>query len=814
MNLDKLIEFTANHLNGIKSNIDSEVFCPENQLDEYKLSVIERLINTWDNLNRGVASKTDFEITLRDFLLVFQISIKLHEYQPSENFSKAGLFSDDNGEIFANYNIPEFVNSKFVKKCFMNMSLSSEEIYRSNILVTNGYIKDLTGFDSFKTEEQKLCVFGALKTPMGCTTLVSMSTGGGKSLITQTVSYQQEGSLTIIVVPTISLMLDQAKNANAIIRPSKSDEIVYYNSDTDIKEISNSLKTHHTRMLFISPEALIKNPILKKLIIECAQEHYLQNFIVDEAHIILEWGASFRVDFQCLDAMRKVLLKKNPSLRTFLLSATFSSRAVEQLKVAYSEGDNWIEIRCDKLRKELLFDVVKTKNKTEKYDAIVDAIFTLPHPMIIYVNSPDDADSLKNRLIDEGFSNIQTFTGRTGSKEREKLIIEWADNKFNIMIATCAFGVGVDKKDVRTVLHAYIPENPNKYYQEAGRGGRDGLPSLSEIIYTQNDVDSAFSFLQKVLTIEKLSGRWFSLIGSSKATIKGGGKIIIDTSVVPYYNDDENVLKYFNGQDVNWNVYTILLLRRNKILSIEDVSFENNKYIFTVQVEDRRVLHNNDEAIAVLTEIREREWKENEEEFRLIKRALTNCQSVCWSEMFNKIYTLTDSFCAGCNAHNETIDECDNKVLRKSLNFIYHKSADFTEFFQSSNNLLILGDLGTDALNKLIMRGVSTLICTDIEAKQITAKSNATLCIFSYDEFFNLANTARFLFTGTVMVLLSEKISDIAKFLDATYSITKSNDIDFIFIGKEDSYIPAYGKKLSEIINGPCKKAYIIEEVL
>ena len=144
---------------------------------------------------------------------------------------------------------------------------------------------------------------------------------------------------------------------------------------------------------------------------------------------------------------------------------------MEYLKKYYSENDNWIEIRCDKLRKEIRYNVIKAKNQGDKTEKLIDSVRLLPHPMIIYVKSPGDADYIYSLLEAEGLKNIRRFTGNTSNAERDAIITDWLDNRFEIMIATCAFGVGVDKKDIRTVLHTYIPENPGKYYQEAGRGG-------------------------------------------------------------------------------------------------------------------------------------------------------------------------------------------------------------------------------------------------------------------------------------------------------------------------------------------------------
>lgn len=135
---------------------------------------------------------------------------------------------------------------------------------------------------------------------------------------------------------------------------------------------------------------------------------------------------------------------------------------------------------------------------------MLELVQKLPHPMIIYVARPEEADDIKNYLKDNGITNVQTFTGLTTGTKRKELIDRWSDDQFEIMIATSAFGVGVDKSDVRTVLHMYIPPNPNAYYQELGRGGRDRLPCLSVMCTHPEDLNIAFQRIsKKVMTTEK-----------------------------------------------------------------------------------------------------------------------------------------------------------------------------------------------------------------------------------------------------------------------------------------------------------------------
>ena len=784
-----------------------------------KGSIVRRLINIYLLYKRKKETIKDFECSLRNYLLSFGTDIIIPDYMP-ETDNQFGLFSDhQSGRIFVNYNLPEYTNKEFVRNVFNMEEVKSYK--KEPFCPMHPFIYQLTNrrFAAFKSIEQQLAVMGALRVPEGYTALISMSTGGGKSLITYSTAYQRTKGMTLIIVPTISLMLDQYRNAQQIICPENDCEIMYYHGGRDINAITEAITERKVRMLFISPETIIKNKKIYNCLIEANAKGYLNDLIIDEAHIIIEWGSSFRMDYQCLDAFRKELLKNNSSLRTFLLSATFSKQTTEDLKLFYSDRDHWIEIRLDALRKEPRFDVIKCRSYNEKHQRIKELVCNLPHPMIIYVNTPDDAEKLQNELSEYGFKNTRKFTGKTGSSERDRIIKEWIDEQFDLMIATCAFGVGVDKKDVRTVLHTYVPSGPDQYYQECGRGGRDGFPCLSVMLYTEDDINSAKSLMQKVLTVEKLCGRWYSMINSSKANIRIG-RVTLDTSVMPSYREKDTFYYEVKNADVNWNVNVILLLRRAGIINIDHVDFNNGKYIFTVSITDgetngisnQSIMFNDGSALPLFTYVRE-------EEFKRISRSITDLTKMfkrtnieCWSSMFNEVYTLADEYCAGCNYHNKPmLGDKASFPLKKpiSLPFSYVNER-VNMLMNNMKEMLIINENEERVLIKsLAASGVDMIVLPDdmmFDIDEIETE-NTGMMVIGFNEFFELCrHDNRFYLSGSIAFFIGKNNQLAAKLL----RIREGKHYNGIYIVSDDLYISGKNKNISELINGPCVSDYII----
>ena len=787
--------------------------------DNVNTAVADRMINAYQRFmsNQTFEKQIEFECSLRNFLLYLKTSVTIKGYNllTPNRFGLKVNYS--NNSIYANFELPNYVNETFVRTTFDNQQVQ-KVADDTAIKAVNPYIYKLTKqkFRTFKSIEQQLAVMGALRVPAGYTAMVAMSTGGGKSLITQTVSYQYDNSLTIIIVPTISLMLDQQRNASSIIKPDNKKEIMYYHSGCNVDELISALDKNLVRMLFISPEALIKNIRIQDSILKANSKGYLKNLVIDEAHIIIEWGASFRVDFQCLDSFKRLLVKDNPSLRTYLLSATFSKKVVDNLKMFYGDDDRWIEIRLDALRKEPHFDIIKCNSYTEKHDRIKELVCKLPRPMIIYVNSPDDAEKVQHELAKVGFDNTRIFTGKTKSIDRERIINEWISDKFDLMIATCAFGVGVDKKDVRTVIHSYIPSSADQYYQECGRGGRDGLPCISDMLYTDDDIKAPMSMTQKVLNVEKLCGRWFSMLNNRKTNIRLDS-IVIDTSVKPNYSDTDSFYVDVNNADITWNVYVILLLRRARMIEITDVKYSDDRYIFNIRLIDKRIRFDCEQTIEIFNSIRDDESKSIYMEIKELTSKLRRVGKSCWSSMFNDIYLLTEEYCAGCNNHNDIRSERGNHFpLKKPIFYpVSIPEGKLCDVMTGTKEMLIICEEDSYEIIQNLLIGADIIIIPDeseLAFRLLNSKIiKPTQYCMGYSEFFDLSRMNSYYYLSGNIVFY---IGDDQELAERVLNISHDKEYNRVYVVNSDFYIAKRNKNISELVNGACKYDYIIKKEL
>lgn len=331
-------------------------------------------------------------------------------------------------------------------------------------------LKTYFGYDGFKKGQEKI-VKGILE---GKDALGIMPTGGGKSLCYQLPAITLEG-ITIVISPLISLMKDQVDSlkemgiASTFINSTLEDDIL----QERIKDI-RSLKY---KIIYIAPERLESY-----LFINLIRDIDVSMVAIDEAHCISQWGHDFRPSYRNIPKFIDSFSKR-PIVSAF--TATATKAVVEEIKTLI-DFKNPVESMIGFDRPNLFYEVRKIANKT---DFIADFIKkTYPDETgVIYCATRKSVESLTLKLNDLGFNAI-AYHGGMNSETRTNAQDDFIYNRVQIIVATNAFGMGIDKPDVRFVIHYNMPQNMESYYQEAGRAGRDGEKSHCILLYSPSDI--------------------------------------------------------------------------------------------------------------------------------------------------------------------------------------------------------------------------------------------------------------------------------------------------------------------------------------
>lgn len=316
----------------------------------------------------------------------------------------------------------------------------------------------------------------------GKDTFVLMPTGGGKSLCFQLPALLMDG-MTVVVSPLISLMKDQVDSlvANGI-------EAAYLNSTlsySEIRDIKASITANRVKILYVAPERLMMTDTLGLL-----KGANVSLFAIDEAHCISEWGHDFRPEYRKLKTLRGTF----PSVPMIALTATATPKVrndiVSELKF---KGHNTYVASFD--RKNLFYRI---KPKKETYAHLLQYLReTRGKSGIIYCQSRKTVDTLSKKLKKAGFSSLPYHAGLT-DKVRSKNQEMFIKDDVQIIVATVAFGMGIDKPNVRFVVHYDLPKNLESYYQETGRGGRDGLECDCILYFGHGDRYKIEYFINKM----------------------------------------------------------------------------------------------------------------------------------------------------------------------------------------------------------------------------------------------------------------------------------------------------------------------------
>lgn len=303
--------------------------------------------------------------------------------------------------------------------------------------------------------------------------LAIMPTGAGKSICFQIPSLLKEG-ITLVFSPLISLMQDQVDGLRLQRIPA-----VYLNSTLSREELNRYLyliRSGRVKLVYLAPERLRSEGFQRFL-----QEMPISQVIIDEAHCVSQWGHDFRPSYRLIEPFIRSLRRK-PVVGAFTASAT--KEVQQDMKELLGLGDANVHITGFD-RPNLVFSVV---HASQRMEFVLDYVKRHSKEYgVIYCSTRKDVERVYETLVKAGIS-AGYYHGGLSDEVRKFQQDRYADDQVQVMVATNAFGMGIDKSNVRYVLHYQMPRNMEGYYQEAGRAGRDGLPAQCILLYSGQDV--------------------------------------------------------------------------------------------------------------------------------------------------------------------------------------------------------------------------------------------------------------------------------------------------------------------------------------
>ncbi len=427
-------------------------------------------------------------------------------------------------------------------------------------------LKEKFGFTSFKNLQEPI-INNLLQ---GNNSFVIMPTGGGKSLCYQLPAMILDGT-AIVVSPLIALM----KNQVDLIRTNNTkDSIAHVLNSTlskdEIEKVKNDVMTRETKLLFVAPETLSKPNT-----IEFLKKTNISFLAIDEAHCISEWGHDFRPEYR---KIRDIIDQINSNIKIIALTATATPKVQDDI-IKNLKIDNSKIFKSSFNRHNLYYEV-RAKNENTDIDLLKFIKSNQNESGIIYCLSRKNVEELSQLLNMNGVKSLPYHAG-LDKKIREKNQDKFLKDECDIIVATIAFGMGIDKPDVRFVVHYNVPKSIEGYYQETGRAGRDGGKGHCIMYYSYKDVEK----LEKLLSKKKSSERNIGIMLLKEVSTFAESSISRRKYLLSYFGEtyDPNI-NDDNEMDDNSKNEKEKINVKDQLLFLLKNHFSNNKKILIREI--------------------------------------------------------------------------------------------------------------------------------------------------------------------------------------------------------------------------------------
>jgi len=428
-------------------------------------------------------------------------------------------------------------------------------------------LKQYWGHESFRPLQEDI-IHAVME---GKDTLALLPTGGGKSICFQVPALAQDG-ICLVISPLIALMKDQVEN----LKKKGIGALQIYSgmSFIEVKKTLQNAAFGNYKFLYVSPERLETN-----LFLEYLPSMKISLIAVDEAHCISQWGYDFRPSYSRISALREQL----PKVPVLALTASATKEVQDDICVQLGFKKDHQRFQPSFERPELSYSVFNVPSKQNK---LVEILSNVAGQGIVYCKSRKQTKEIAEWLTLNGVAADHYHAG-LNNEERNKKQEAWINNKTRVIVSTNAFGMGIDKADVRTVVHHSIPDCLENYYQEAGRAGRDGKRAYAVLLYNTKESDDLQSQADiRYPSAEEIKKVYSAVMNFLQIAAGSGEGTSYDFDIATF--SEAFKINIFTAN------YVLKTLEQESVLSYNEAFFKPSTIVFTVersQLEDIEKLH-------------------------------------------------------------------------------------------------------------------------------------------------------------------------------------------------------------------------------